>query len=126
MKLHPTKFDGYYVTEDGEIYTEWYRNPPRRGKPRKMTQNPRGGQPDNRYLSVNISLKDENGKTLKQIKYYSHRLIAETLIKNLQNLEEIDHLDRDKSNNSVNNLRWVTRKENMSWPRKKSLKIKYN
>lgn len=115
MKLHETKFEGYYVTEDGEIYTEWYRNPPKRGEPRKMNQHRRGGQVNNRYLAVNISLKDESGKTLKQIKYYSHRLVAETLIENPQNLKEIDHLDRDKTNNSVSNLRWVTRKENMSF-----------
>lgn len=115
MKLHKTKFKGYYVTEDGEIYTEWYRNPPRRAEPRKMSQNFRGGQPDNRYLSVNISLKDESGKTLKQIKYYSHRLVAETLVENPQNLKEIDHLDGDKTNNSVSNLRWTSHKENQRW-----------
>ena len=116
MKLHKTKFEGYYVTEDGEIYTEWYRNPPRRGEPRKMSQHPRGGSdPNNRYLAVNISLKDESGKTLRQIKYYSHRLVAETLIENPQNLKEIDHLDRDKTNNSVSNLQWTTHKENQRW-----------
>lgn len=119
MKLYPTKFNGYYVTEDGEIWTEWYRNPARKGSPRKMTQNDRGGaNKENRYLSINISLKDENDKTIKQIKYYSHRLIAETLLPNPNNFEEIDHIDRNKKNNSVTNLRWTSRFENMSsWER---------
>jgi hypothetical protein len=118
MKLYPTRFDGYYVTEDGEIWTEWYRNPTRRGSPRKMTQNERGGVNKDRYLSINISLKDENNKTIKQIKYYSHRLIAETLIPNPNNSKEIDHIDRNKKNNSINNLRWTSRFENMSsWER---------
>lgn len=120
IKLHPTKFDGYYVCEDGSIWTEWHRNPTRRGYARKMNQSFRGGSDENdRYLSVNISLKDKNEKTIKQIKYYSHRLIAETLIENPNNLTEIDHKDRVKTNNEVSNLCWVTRKENMSFNLKK-------
>jgi hypothetical protein len=116
MKKYPTKFDGYYVSEDGSIWTEWHRNPHRRAELRKMTQNPRGGRKESdRYLSINISLKDENGKTKKQLKYYSHRLIAETLLENPHNLKEVDHVDRNKQNNSVSNLRWVSRKENMKW-----------
>lgn len=114
--LHQTKFDGYLVCEDGSIWTEWHRNPARRGYARKMNQSFRGGSDKNdRYLSVNISIKDENGNTKKQIKYYSHRLIAETLIPNPNNLPEIDHSDRIKTNNNVSNLCWVTRKENMAY-----------
>jgi hypothetical protein len=85
-----------------------------------MNQSFRGGSDKNdRYLSVNISLKSKNGKTIKQIKYYSHKLIAETLIENPNNLTEIDHKDRVKTNNKVSNLCWVTRKENMSFNLKK-------
>ena len=115
-KISPTRFNGYHVSEDGSIWTEWHKNPHRRGEPRKMTQNPRGGTSKNsRYLSINISLKDENGKTKKQIRYYSHRLIAETLIENPNNLKEVDHIDGNKQNNSITNLRWVNRKENQQW-----------
>lgn len=116
MKKFPTKFEGYYVCEDGSIWTEWHRNPHRRGEARKMTQNPRGGlKESDRYLSINISLKDANGRNTKQIKCYSHRLIAETLIENSQNFKEVDHIDGNKQNNSVHNLRWVDRKENQKW-----------
>jgi len=116
MKKFPTKFEGYYVCEDGSIWTEWHRNPHRRGEARKMTQNPRGGlKESDRYQSINISLKDANGRTTKQIKYYSHRLIAETLIENPQNFKEVDHIDGNKQNNSIENLRWVDRKENQRW-----------
>jgi hypothetical protein len=42
-----------------------------------------------------------------------HRLVAEAFIPNPDGLREIDHIDRDKQNNHVDNLRWVTRRENM-------------
>ena len=116
MKKHRTRFPGYYITEDGKIF----REPTKYDNTHKLVevgQHPRGGiNPDDRYMSVNISLKDEKGKTLKQIKYYTHRLIAETLIENPKNLSEVDHINRDKKNNCVENLRWVSRKENWICP----------
>jgi hypothetical protein len=43
-----------------------------------------------------------------------HRLVAEAFIPNPDGLREIDHIDRDKQNNQVENLRWCTRRENMA------------
>lgn len=51
-------------------------------------------------------------------RYYSvHRLVAETFIPNIENKKNIDHIDTDRLNNSVDNLRWVTDKENVNNPR---------
>lgn len=41
-----------------------------------------------------------------------HRLIAEHFIANPDNLEQIDHIDNNKLNNSIQNLRWITRSDN--------------
>ena len=48
----------------------------------------------------------------KDKKLYSrriHRLVALAFIPNPDNLPTIDHIDRNKSNNNVNNLRWADR-----------------
>lgn len=42
-----------------------------------------------------------------------HRLVAETFIENPKNLLEVNHKDGNKHNNSVNNLEWCSRIENM-------------
>lgn len=41
-----------------------------------------------------------------------HRLIAAAFIPNPNNLPCIDHIDGNRANNSLDNLRWVTHKEN--------------
>ena len=41
-----------------------------------------------------------------------HRLVGISFIPNPDNLPEIDHINNDKLDNRVENLRWVTRSEN--------------
>ena len=41
-----------------------------------------------------------------------HRLIAVLFIPNPDNKEMVDHIDRDRQNNSIENLRWVSRGQN--------------
>lgn len=48
----------------------------------------------------------------KNKRYYIHRIVAETFIPNPDNKPYIDHIDRNPSNNNVENLRWVTVSEN--------------
>lgn len=52
-----------------------------------------------------------------------HRLVATHFIPNPNEYKEVDHIDRDKTNNRADNLRWVTRHENLAnQEEKKSLK----
>lgn len=41
-----------------------------------------------------------------------HRLIAQAFIPNQLNLPQVDHVDENKGNNDVSNLRWVTASQN--------------
>ena len=51
--------------------------------------------------------------TLKGKNYLVHRIVAETFLCNKNKLLEVNHIDGNKKNNSVTNLEWVTRSQNI-------------
>lgn len=61
----------------------------------------------NGYLVVILSNKGENRKHVKV-----HRLVAEAFIENTENKPQVDHINRIRNDNRVENLRWVTNSEN--------------
>ena len=58
-----------------------------------------------------VCLYNKNNKPKKQ-RFFRHRLVAEHFLDNTNNLEEVNHIDKDRSNNSVFNLEWCDRIDN--------------
>ncbi len=89
------------------------------------------------------NVRNKSGKILKQrinkhrsnyklIRFYGkspflkvHRLIALTFIPNPNNKPEVNHINGNKEDNNIQNLEWVTRKENVNHAKNSGLWV-YN
>ena len=84
----------YLIYNDGRVYSK------RRNMFMKPNKNTTG------YFFIKLC---KNGKHKN---FLIHRLIAEHYIDNPNNKPCVDHIDGDKLNNHISNLRWVTNIEN--------------
>lgn len=53
-----------------------------------------------------------------------HRMVAAAFIPNPHNLSDVNHIDENKNNNIVDNLEWVSHKENMIYSASKMYKTR--
>lgn len=61
----------------------------------------------NGYAGLSLKLKS----TGKHTKRYVHKLVAQHFLSQKEDEIYVIHLDYDKTNNNVNNLKWATKKE---------------
>lgn len=78
----------------------------RKGVPKEIFKSLRI-HPNHGYIDVQLR-KDNKVKTLKL-----HRLVAINFLPNPNDLPVVNHKDGNKTNNKVDNLEWVTHKENI-------------
>lgn len=89
----------YYVNMDGKVYST-------------ISDSFLVIKPDDEGY-IRLTLRDKNDKP----KHYPlHRLVAYTFLGNPSGIvdAEVDHIDRNRENNNVLNLRWVSRTDNLS------------
>jgi hypothetical protein len=58
--------------------------------------------------------------------YYIHRIIGQAFLENPRDLPTVDHIDRDRGNNNLSNLRWASQSEqNTNQSKQKNTSSKY-
>lgn len=87
-------FDNYQVSTNGQIKN-------------KRTQKIINGSLD-KYGYLRTRIKGNDGKSHDK---YMHRVVAETFIENPEGKPTVDHISRNRTDNSIENLRWATMKE---------------
>jgi len=100
-RLYNRIFDFYDVTERGEIISL------RSGELLSM------GRPNKKgYIRKNFHIDRKNGKP---VTVFIHRLVAYKFHKNNnpKKLNTVDHINKDKSNNSIDNLQWLSHIDNV-------------
>ena len=60
------------------------------------------------YYTLTSSIDNKTSQTVR-----AHRCVALAFLENPNNLSEVHHIDGNKLNNNVENLKWVSHEENM-------------
>lgn len=60
-----------------------------------------------KYMTVSLAVKKNKKKLFKL-----HRLVAETFLFKCNSNYQVDHIDRNTTNNNLKNLRWVSSSDN--------------
>ena len=95
------------VEDNGRVYDKHLN-----GKQLKQSIHTQG------YKTVALT---KNGKTKTM---FVHRIVAETFIKNEENLPFVNHKDEDKTNNFVENLEWCTVLYNNTYGKAQKKRVK--
>jgi len=94
MKKSIINYPNYEIDNNGIIYNKY-------GNQISPCKNNKG------YLRVSLS-----HNTIKK-SFLIHRLVAIHFIPNLNNYDQVNHIDGNKTNNSITNLEWCSASDNI-------------
>lgn len=92
-------FSNYVVTNEGRVFNK--------EKELKLAITNKG------YCKVTLTSKVNDDEKIRKTMFV-HRIVAEAFIPNPENKPQVNHIDGNKKNNKVDNLEWVTAKENVT------------
>ena len=96
-----TEVPNYYIDNLGNVFRLQPNGKLRKKKPIKSTEG---------YIEFELNL----GKARQRLRTSQHRLLAKAFIPNPENKPTVDHINRNKKDNRLENLRWATYSENVN------------
>ena len=110
-------FQGYQVSDHGRVRSFWRKKhyPVGYGTYRYLADTPHilsQSDDGNGYMKLMLYSKQDGKRHCKKV----HRLVAEAFLEHECDKDTVDHIisgSEGKRNNSVNNLRWISRSENI-------------
>jgi hypothetical protein len=101
-------YPNYFIDNMGNVYSKKYKKK-RKLKPQKVSQSTKG------YYQVRLygeyDRRDKKGRKIGKL-LYIHRLVWENFVGEIPEDKQIDHIDSDTTNNSVENLQLLTPRQN--------------
>lgn len=91
-------YHSYLVYDDGSIEDRYHR--------KKVPTKRQDG-----YTQVALTIRTPEGEKIREM-HLVHRLVASLFVDNPYNLPYVHHIDGNKRNNKVSNLKWVDPCEN--------------
>ncbi len=108
------KLPRFSVSSDGEVYGT------KTGKKIKTSIDYRG------YKRLSVIVGSRTDGTRKHLNLKVHRMVAESFIHNPNDLPAVNHIDGNKLNNTVENLEWMSVRDNNAHARKIGLVKSYS
>lgn len=105
--LHHLGLHGYEIHSDGTVWSRWNRDPDPRGRLGATRYLLKPGRASGGYLTVSLRVGYKKYKS-----HRVHRLVALAFLPNPESLSIVDHIDGDRENNRLENLRWCSIAQN--------------